>query len=1235
MGDRRVREGSFLIDIQDLSTRIPQLDLTSPRHRLGRGQASNVTGLDVVTPNVHRPERGRKPVGVFIPEADRPVSYVGTLNAAAFVPLRYSFVRRTYREIQLVRTGSYDPSDGTLTDSDPNDAFASYAFKSRDRVLLHTPTGLKGYHEVFSRTSDTVIVLAKGLLPATTNIVYTLLQGKCVAYIPTDPFGDDTTWNRAFLKSPDLYDAEGGWDSGLVDGFTNVRPDGRGQDADDPIIGGSGERMKVLRVDTYAQENDTLIILTPAVDEDVTNKVVITGAQQVSLRGVLVTNGRKFWLLRSGQYDLMMDLGSNDYLGTTWKSAWIASNRFLLVSPKFAPRVLHLTKEVLSLGETDGQEIIAGMLPPSKPPNIEDVSLTENRVNPELERVIAPSWLGLLKAGEGNLVSGSDYYVLVRAVNVFDRIASHFVQVVKQLASPVISPTDYDSPGTWSTSLIPSSTVTFAGVNTGGIAIHEALNNSQRANKEYPYFPPIMHDRMTHIEVWRSGPDALTYYLESIIDIVDFEEGNELVNRNLDYPSIQYFAWVAAYNLSLSGLKIGITTWPVTMSAETLAALLPLTDVERISGGLPPMCRDVVSLDGVTLCFGRADALRTNPTFYAKSFFIRGAEYLERGDGDFELWAPNLFERYAFQDGDQIVITFGGMAGSNNDNLDEGTSVPLGVYDVVSRTDDHTIVCEGAPLSHAVYPTNDVHLRVVTVTDEANSILTKKTGAPVFVSSLVGKTIVFLGTDKSKERSVAVTAVIQEFIDVTQVRLTGNYNALVDYEEYFQVYDADLTMSNENREQGVSFHLRRPITWRWTHIESDEDVWFSRMDLFAPESFPPRVLQLSKMGDTFRKAVNIGNYVAVIMDQGVHLLFKGLDVFQRVVLLKDTIADVGEGTPWKDSVIKVSNRILLWATASGINAMAVSTEPDDTGNRARITALDERRFKGWFQEAKDNGYVIDAGFDSEHNIVRFRRNEGGHSYQTLQGNLSTGLWTLLLHDNGVRYVSSSILESTELSVPRLYSVEGLTGAVFEVNTSQSSDPYSSILLSGTLEDMTVSSTSIRSSNPVFSTLLTGETIHFTSDKPGVSGAVRTILNATSTTLTFTSLPELNADDGFRIAPIPLKIRHAPFQGISPAGVKTLDRIGTRFVPGDRGSVDTVTLRCFQNLKDEAVSSGPVDVFDSDAAGKTSRDRVLSLDGQGYALELELDVPDARGDLSIELLEFGVRVEVDETLDVET
>ena len=1224
MGDRRVREGSFLIDIQDLSTRIPQLDLTSPRHRLGRGQASNVTGLDVVTPNVHRPERGRKPVGVFIPEADRPVSYVGTLNAAAFVPIRYSFVRRTYREIQLVQTGSYNPDTGALVDAD---AFTSYSFKSGDRVILHTPTSLKGYHQVFSRSSNNAIMLAQNLIPkigeSNVSLDYTLLQGKCVAYIPTDPFGDDTTWNRAFIKSPDLYDAEGGWDQGLVDGFTNVRPDGRGDDD------GSGERMKVLRIDTYAQPNDTLIILAPADDADVTQKIIITGARQVSLRGVLVTNGRKFWLLYSGRYDLMIDLGSDGYLGTTWKSAWIASNRFLLVSPKFAPRVLYLTKEVLSVGETDGQEIIAGMLPPSKPPNIEDVSLTENRINPELERVIAPSWTGKLNAGRGDLVAGSDYHILVRAININDRTASHFVQVTTQTAATV-SDTDYDSQSGL-VSIVPASTVVFAGVNTGGIEVNAVLNNSQRTSKEYPYFPPIMSERMTHVEIWRSGPDALTYYLESLINVVDFEEGNELVAQNNDYTGIEYFAWTANSNITLPA-ALQLTTWPVTMSNESLAALIPLTDTERISGGLPPMCRDAVSLDGVTLCFGRADAVRTNPTFYAKSFFVRGADYLERGDGDFELKATKLFERYAFQDGDQIIITFGGMAGSNNDNLDEGTSVPVGVYDVVSRTDDHRIVCEGAPLSFPLIDAADAFLDGAP-TDAANSQITSD--GEVFAEDMEGETIVFLGTDKTKARSVAITAVIASYIDTQNVTLDANYSETVVSGEYFEIYNADLTMSNASREQGVTFYLRRPITWRWTHIESDEDVWFSRMDLFAPESFPPRVLQLSKMGDTFRKAVNIGNYVAVIMDQGVHLLFKGLDVFQRVVLLKDTIADVGEGTPWKDSVIKVSNRILLWATASGINAMAVSSEEDDTGNRARITALDERRFKGWFQAAKQNGETIDAGFDSEHNIVRFRRALSDHTYQVLQGNLATGLWTLLDHDNGIAYVSSSILEPTELSVPRLYSIEGLTGAVFEVNTSQSSDPYSSILLSGTLEAMTVSSTSIRSSTPVFSTLLIGEMIHFTSSKPGVSGAVRTILNATPTTLTFTSLPELNADDGFRIAPIPLKIRHAPFQGTNPAGVKTLDRIGTRFVPGDRGGVNTVTLRCFQNLKDEAVSSGPVDVFDSDAAGKTSRDRVLSLDGQGYALELELDVPDAREDLSIELLEFGVRIETDETLDVES
>ena len=141
MGLKTRQNGSVLEHVYDVRE-IPLLEQTSPKWTLREGEASEVRGVDVITPGrFFQPERGRKPVGTFLPEADRPVSAIAESNADAIVPLRYSTlcfspttpVGAVSYECFIISSGDYTSATGRITKTS---AFTNYAFRTWDRILI-------------------------------------------------------------------------------------------------------------------------------------------------------------------------------------------------------------------------------------------------------------------------------------------------------------------------------------------------------------------------------------------------------------------------------------------------------------------------------------------------------------------------------------------------------------------------------------------------------------------------------------------------------------------------------------------------------------------------------------------------------------------------------------------------------------------------------------------------------------------------------------------------------------------------------------------------------------------------------------------------------------------------------------------------------------------------------------------------------------------------------------------
>lgn len=1130
-------KGGYVRDTYDLSNP-PLLDVASRLWNLPDGTASDVLGLDVIRRGRYRPERGRVPVELFLTAGEQaagPITSVFEVNSDTLVPTRiqgkicmfrnstgaHTGTAPIYNEIQINEiTSNYDNDTGNLSGVHSNLVDAIDQTSPARMALIessdgsHTISGAYALRSSPLRT-DTGLLGGSGTEPVT------------VMYFPNDvhfPSPCIQTYGEyGITKSYTLYQKEGAWDPEIVGANVVINADlrvGNGTTTSDGVV-----RLKITGLETMGQTNNTLLLGT---DHDPAkwngSKFYILYKKPSSLKGIVVSNGRTFWLYSGGTKTQIMDMGSNDYIGAVWKSSRIAANRYLLTCPDFHPRVLRLNQEATT--DIAGEDSFAGLLPPNKPADVESyenvsVSLDTN-TGISLKN---PSWFAKADNTPGDLAGSPDIQALVRLVNYEESLFSHMV--------PVWDSDDISVP--YDNAMAGGVSLDINTISGGIVGIFENRFAGDNPTDNNFGWSPYISPRATALEIWRTQAGGGTYHLESFVELcgdwynetVIASTGDNVVGR------LGLMNYISNDGASPTG--------PITLADEDLAGLPALTDENRFVGGLPPVCKESISLQGVTICAGKAGASVPKATIYAKNFCTATTEAVFNGPSHV---SPNrlittamtsnfvppgdIFENYTFKSGDRLVVRHTGTFSSTT------VSIPEGTYDIVAK--------------HA----NDI----LEVTD--------------------------WGTGS---QSTATTV-----------------------------------------SQPCQFFIERPYEIEYPEIESDEDIWYSRTVQFSPETFPARIVTVSRIGDTFRKIVNIGRYAAIIMDQGVHLLYFDSNIGAE--LQQDTIAEAGFGTPWGDSVVKVGNQV-MWASVDGIRVLSTTNAPGVNGTRAQLSLLDDGRFSDWFQDALDDGDVIDAGFDPSYSCIRFRRNFGSNTFTTLQYSLRTRLWTFLDDDAGAKYAQSSFVESSDLQTPALYSVELGTGALFRVNY-EGADPYSGITTSGTLSDMTAySPTSVTDTGNLDSKLV-GSVIRFTTS--GVD-TLRIILTASSNTITFASVGDLVDTTTFIIESIRFRVTYAPALGRDNKSAKTLSGVRTRFRAGERTtSGDTLTIKSYEDYGTASVDTDTIDIYSPGETGKTDIDRVSPLTAQGYAIGIEIEKLNARSDFEVELFDVLIDEEANTVID---
>ena len=143
--------------------------------------------------------------------------------------------------------------------------------------------------------------------------------------------------------------------------------------------------------------------------------------------------------------------------------------------------------------------------------------------------------------------------------------------------------------------------------------------------------------------------------------------------------------------------------------------------------------------------------------------------------------------------------------------------------------------------------------------------------------------------------------------------------------------------------------------------------------------------------------------------------------------------------------------------------------------------------------------------------------------------------------------------------------------------------------------------------------------------------LRTVLSATPDQIEFNVVPGLNLAS-FIIGSGRFRTKFAPTAKALPTTRKSLEGLTLRAIPGDRGSKDPILLSLFENFNPTAIASQEMEAFLDNAAGKTTEDRVTSLQAQGTDLEVEISSLSTENDFDVEQLEVIIREDGDEFVD---
>jgi len=404
------------------------------------------------------------------------------------------------------------------------------------------------------------------------------------------------------------------WPREMIDAYVTFDGDGRE---------GVTQTRRITGIATVAEDDDQLTfgpnlsyaLANYHIGSGIVPKISILYPKRFDKRGIWATNGRKFWLLHGGLWQLYIDLGTDDALGAEWDCAQISTRLLMFVSPDWPTRIVRLSDEPLGDSEVSDDASLAGLLIPKKPDNAETSGDDDTLWN--------KSWLGTVTGGGSGSLSAGDYKIQIRGVNIDDDAESRFVNVYDS--------TDADDRD-------------MTAVATNSIQVEETVLHDNAAAASH-HTPPPFHQRWTHLEVWRTKVNASTFYLERSIEVAAARQEHRVVASGSKFPrSIARGPSAMGSACRMSDASLGAQT--IKLTADTL------------SGHHPPMCRKVASLQGVTICAGAASEVRNDPTVYSRNFYTRPADTTyTHATLRLAAAADQTWDYYIFAAGDELVIT--------------------------------------------------------------------------------------------------------------------------------------------------------------------------------------------------------------------------------------------------------------------------------------------------------------------------------------------------------------------------------------------------------------------------------------------------------------------------------------------------------------------------------------------------------------------------------------------------
>lgn len=576
MVTRAFQSGGSRTFAVDYPTGTLALDLTADRSTLTDGQASVIVGRDVLKRNRLARGPGRKPV---LTNRDTDAFQPGGPLTTA--------IRSDFHGSATHITRGYS---GAPVDITPPGGFLRQA--TWDNCIYRSPRDVNDNRGEFAITalSDNWDPVNEAMVGGFFQVVspFPYVRPKTIA-----AFRPVATGN---IDSPAIYFTEEEWgDRGTADHWGDL---------------GSGSFF-LNGLDSEAQGTEW-----PRPFE-----FVITYRQFFDKRGIWVSDGQSFWLLHNGLYTKYLDLGADSgTLGTEWRGTQISPTLFMFVADNQLPRVIRL--DTLPAAEATTHAVIPGAEPPARG-GVTEVGDTEH-----LAGILPPStsifqernaidffdfilpFGGLVIDNEmsssttgitmANPSRDALYRLKVRVVDGATGAASAFVNCFTKggtLGVATTRPVDHRFPERLFLRYPSPLTDNLLVV----LAVPPTAIDAPEAHK------PLKTGRATHIEFWRTTSVGIDFFRE--------------LRKRITWPPTSFDTAEEIPNYSTMVERgadpdnVADDVWGVLGMSDAELLSMPLLTVEQArTGGLPPACRDVISIQAMTVCGGSG----TEDVFYAR-----------------------------------------------------------------------------------------------------------------------------------------------------------------------------------------------------------------------------------------------------------------------------------------------------------------------------------------------------------------------------------------------------------------------------------------------------------------------------------------------------------------------------------------------------------------------------------------------------------------------------------------